>query len=88
MKYEVKIRKKAIRGLEKLPENVRKLLFLLIEDLKADGPIQKDWHNFSSLGKGKYHCHLSYRYVACWTCHKGEIVIEVYYVGTREKAPY
>ena len=88
MEYEVKIKKKALRGLEKLPENVRKLLFLLIEDLKADGPIQKSWHNFSSLGKDQYHCHLNYRYVACRSYHKGEIVIEVYYVGTREKAPY
>ena len=49
MKYEVKIKKKALRGLEKLPENVRKLLFLLIEDLRADGPIQKSWHNFHPL---------------------------------------
>ncbi len=88
MKYEVKIKKKALRGLEKLPNNVRKLLFLLIEDLKADGPIQKSWNNFSPLGKDKYHCHLNYRYVACWNYHQGEIEIEVYYVGSREKAPY
>jgi mRNA-degrading endonuclease RelE of RelBE toxin-antitoxin system len=46
MQYEVKIKKKALSGLKKLPNNVRKLLFLLIEDLKADGPIQKSWHNF------------------------------------------
>ena len=88
MKYEVKIKKKVLRGLQKLPENVRKLLFLLIEDLKADGPTQKSWHNFSPLSKNKYHCHLNYRYVACWTFRTGEIVIEVYYVGSREKAPY
>jgi hypothetical protein len=31
---------------------------------------------------------LNYRYVACWTCRKNEIEIEVYYVGSREKAPY
>jgi len=36
MKYEVKIKKKALRGLKKLPINVLKLLFLLIEDLKAE----------------------------------------------------
>ena len=42
MQYEVKIKKKASRGLKKLPANVKKLLFLLIEDLKADGPIKKD----------------------------------------------
>jgi len=39
MQYKVKIKKKANRGLKKLPVNVHKLLFLLIEDLKADGPI-------------------------------------------------
>jgi mRNA-degrading endonuclease RelE of RelBE toxin-antitoxin system len=88
MQYEVKIKKKALRGLEKLPVDVRKLLFLLVEDLKADGPIQKGWYNFSPLGNDRYHCHLNYRYVACWTYRQGEIVIEVYYVGSREKAPY
>ncbi len=88
MTYDVKIKKKIARGLLKLPADVQKLLFLLIEDLKADGPIQKTWHNFSSLGGNKYHCHLNYRYVACWTHNKGEIEIEVYYVGSREKAPY
>lgn len=66
----------------------KKLLFLLIEDLKEDGPIQKGWHNFSPLGTDTYHCHLNYRHVACWTFRQGEIEIEVYYVGSREKAPY
>jgi mRNA-degrading endonuclease RelE of RelBE toxin-antitoxin system len=88
MQYTVKIKKKASRGLKKLPANVQKLLFLLIEDLKADGPIQKSWNNFSPLGDDNYHCHLNYRYVACWTYRQGEIEIEVYYVGSREKAPY
>jgi mRNA-degrading endonuclease RelE of RelBE toxin-antitoxin system len=88
MAYEVRIRKKVARGLSRLPKRVQQLLFLLIADLQADGPIQRDWSNFSSLGPDCFHCHLTYRYVACWTCRKGEIVIEVYYVGSREKAPY
>ena len=88
MQYEVRIKKKALRNLKKLPINVQKLLFLLIEDLKSDGPIQKSWHNFSPLGKETFHCHLNYRYVACWTSRQGQIIIEVYYVGSREKAPY
>ena len=67
MKYQVRIKKKVDRELKKLPKNILKLLFLLIEDLKADGPIQKSWRNFSPLGENRYHCHLSYRYVACWT---------------------
>ena len=88
MRYEVRIKKKAERGLRKLPSDVQKLLFLLIADLQEDGPIQKTWRNFSPLGQDRFHCHLNYRYVACWTCREGEIVIEVYYAGSREKAPY
>ena len=88
MKYQVTLKKKVLRDLKKLPKKVQKLLFLLIEDLKADGPIQKSWHNFSPLGKDAYHCHLNYRYVACWNLQKEKIIIEVYYVGSREKAPY
>ena len=88
MQYQVRIKKKVNKRLNKLPQNIQKLLFLLIEDLKADGPIQKSWRNFSPLGENKYHCHLSYRYVACWTWQHEKIEIEVYYVGSREKAPY
>ncbi len=88
MNYRVFIKKKVNRGLRKLPANVQKLFYLLVEDLKADGPIQKSWNNFSPLGEDRYHCHLNYRYVACWTCCAGEIEIEVYYAGSREKAPY
>ena len=88
MKYAVHIKKKVARGLAKLPDDVQKLFFLLVADLQADGPIQKSWRNFSPLGSDRYHCHLNYRYVACWTWRKNEIIIEVYYVGSREKAPY
>ena len=88
MAHEVRIKRRVARGLEKLPTDVRKLLYLLIADLEGDGPIQKSWRNFSPLGQDRYHCHLNYRYVACWTCRHNEIVIEVYYVGSREKAPY
>jgi mRNA-degrading endonuclease RelE of RelBE toxin-antitoxin system len=88
MAYKVTVKMKVARKLLKLPKSIQKLFFLLVEDIKADGAIQKNWHNFSSLGDNKYHCHLNYRYVACWTYKKGTITIEVYYVGSREKAPY
>jgi mRNA-degrading endonuclease RelE of RelBE toxin-antitoxin system len=88
MTYQIKVKNKVARGLGKLPENVRQLLYLLVNDLQDDGPIQRSWPNFSYLGGDRYHCHLTYRYVACWTFRKNEIVIEVYYVGSREKAAY
>ncbi len=61
---------------------------LLVADLEEGGPIQGEWQNFGPLGEGKYHCHLSWSYVACWTHEEGSKVIEVYYVGSREDAPY
>jgi mRNA-degrading endonuclease RelE of RelBE toxin-antitoxin system len=85
-KYEVRIKKKVARGLTQLPADVQSLLFLLITDLQASGPIQKSWRNFSPLGNDQYH--LNDRYVACWMWRKNEIIIEVYYAGSREKAPY
>lgn len=88
MTYHVRLKKKVAHALLKLPKDVQQLFYLLAADLQADGPIQREWRNFSSLGGNRYHCHLNYRYVACWTCEKQEIVIEVYYVGSREKAPY
>jgi mRNA-degrading endonuclease RelE of RelBE toxin-antitoxin system len=88
MAFQVRVKKKVARGLARLPENIKQLLYLLVTDLQERGPIQKSWPNFSSLGEERYHCHLTYRYAACWTYKKDEIIIEVYYVGSREKAPY
>lgn len=88
MRHEVRIRKKALKNLGRVPLEVRQLFFLLTEDLKQFGAIQRDWGNFSKLGENQYHCHLNYSHVACWTHEKGTIIIEVYYVGSREKAPY
>jgi hypothetical protein len=88
MAHAVSIRRKAERGLHKLPPNVKKLFYLLVEDLKADGPFQPSWPNYSPLGDDKYHCHLNPSWVACWTWFKGKLEIEVYYVGSRGKAPY
>jgi mRNA-degrading endonuclease RelE of RelBE toxin-antitoxin system len=88
MSYQVTIKRKTAKGLRQLPGDVKKLLFLLIEDLKADGAFQTSWPNYSPLGEDKYHCHLKHSWVACWTWFKGNIEIEVYYVGSREKAPY
>jgi hypothetical protein len=86
--YKIRIKRSIAKKLLKLPLRVQQLFFLLVEDLKADGPVQKSWSNFSALGGNQYHCHLNYSHVSCWTWRKGSHEIEVYYVGSREKAPY
>ena len=88
MKYRVILNKKNQKSVQKLPGYEKKVFDQLVKDLTDTGPIQKDWNNFSLVEKNKYHCHLSYKWVACRYNEKKHITIEVYYVGSREKAPY
>ena len=86
--YDVRISRKVLKSIERLPERIQNKFRLLAMELRDSGPIQRNWSNFSALGKGKFHCHLTQSYVACWRHDKGTIVIEVYYVGSRQGAPY
>jgi len=87
-KYIVKVSHKAEKMIKKIPQREKILFRALIIDLEESGPYRTEWPNYSSLGKDQYHCHLSYHWVACWTWEKGSIIIEVYYAGSRQKAPY
>ena len=79
-----------------MPVLEQKRLEGLLEDLRSKGPIRKEYRNFSLLNneknrkkdKAEYHCHLSDSWVACWRVENNVIEIEVYYAGSREKAPY
>ena len=88
MAFDVVLPKKVLKELKRLPEAIQDKFLALVEDLKAKGPVQAEWKNFSKLGENKYHCHLSYSWVACWRNEKGTLIIEVYYAGSRENAPY
>ena len=86
--YQVLLSKRVLRQLERLPLGVQKKLGNLVQDLRVGGPVQTIWPNFNRLSQNKYHCHLSYHWVACWYHEKGSLRIEVYYAGSRENAPY
>lgn len=86
--YSVKIMKKVKKNIKKMPLDIQNKFTLLVEDIKKKGALRTEWQNFSELEKDKYHCHLSYHWVACWTWKKGTFLVEVYYAGSREKAPY
>ncbi|MFC1585645.1 hypothetical protein ACFL5V_08875 [Fibrobacterota bacterium] len=79
--FVVEIKKKELKKLRKIPERVQKKLKLLVLDLEAKGPVLPEWPNYSKLTANKYHCHLTYSYVACWKNEEGKVVIEVYYAG-------
>ncbi len=86
--YGVLVKKKVLKDIGKLPEAIQKALVNLIDDLREKGPIRNEWPNFGKIGTFDYHCHLSRKWVACWHCEKKSIIIEVYYAGSRENAPY
>lgn len=86
--YKVTITNKALKSLKRMPQKQQELFYLLQRDIKNLGPVQPDWPNYSKLGKISHHCHLSKSWVAVWRCEKNSIEVEVYYVGSREDAPY
>ena len=88
MEYRVEWKKRVAKQIAKCPVAIQKKFFKLVSDLTKTGAIQSKWKNFSSLGGNLYHCHLDYSWVACWKWEKDTIVVEVYYVGSRESAPY
>ena len=88
VRYEVVLSRKSFKNLEKLPAHIREKFLVLAEQLRLKGPVAANWPNYSKLGKNEYHCHLAYSWVACWRNKGNTLIIEVYYVGSRENAPY
>lgn len=92
MKWTVKFVGQARKQKEKLPVKVREILFQLVREIEAAGPVRGDWPNYSKLSGCEHHCHLKKgnpTYVAVWREDKGQIrLVEVIYAGSHEKAPY
>ena len=101
MTWKVYTPRKIEKSVGKLPETIQNLAFVFFKKLELFGPYLDTWDDaerikYKNYGKlkgsdNKYHCHLKKgnpTYVACWEINKKEIIVEVYYVGTHEKAPY
>lgn len=97
MHWTVSFTKKAEKQTHKLSKSAFAALRLLVEDLAYKGPAPgKGWQNYGKLkGVSKRdcrHCHLikgNPTYVCCWEVIDRTLkIIEVYYAGTHEKAPY
>jgi mRNA-degrading endonuclease RelE of RelBE toxin-antitoxin system len=92
MAWKVAFSGRARKQKEKLPAKVREILFQLVREIEATGPVRGDWPNYSKLPNGAHHCHLKRgqpTYVAVWRENQGQIrVVEVIYAGSHEKAPY
>ena len=76
-----------------LSGDAAKSFVFLLKELKSLGPFRFNWPNYTKMnGVDDYHCHLKKgrpTYVSCWIIRdKSKKIIEVYYAGTHEKAPY
>jgi mRNA-degrading endonuclease RelE of RelBE toxin-antitoxin system len=96
--WTVEYSAKAAKQKMKLPESLTSRLLDLTWDLEHKGPVQREWSHYSPLGKAKgvpgdsHHCHIKNgrpTYVVCWQVVNKKIkIIEIFYVGTHENAPY
>ena len=100
MNWDVYLSNKADKQKNKLSEDLQFVILLLVEDLKPKGGNPgPGWPNYGKLKGLKAqkktddwrHCHLQKgnpTYVCCWQVFEESNLIEVYYVGTHERAPY
>jgi len=93
MAWKVFLKKKAAKQIKDLPNKTQKTFKALKKDIGEYGPARGNWPNYSKLSGNQHHCHLKKSgkptYVAVWEVVDNEIrIVEVSYVGTREKAPY
>ena len=92
MSWSVFYTPRTAKQVEKLPKRVQERLVALVTDIELNGPVRGNWPNFGKLSPSRFHCHLKKgrpTYIACWEQVKQEIkIVEIYYAGTHEKAPY
>ena len=92
MIWTVKIMRRALKQVDRLPVKVRESLADLIRDMELHGPVRGNWPNYSRLSENRHHCHIKKgqpTYVTIWEVTDKSIkLIEVTYAGTHEKAPY
>jgi len=96
--WHIRFTRLVLRQKSKLPTNVALRFYRLVTDLKEKGPYLTNWKSFGLLAKSKnipinaYHCHIKIgrpTYVVCWQIVDKTIkILEVFYVGTHENAPY
>jgi len=96
--WDVLYTSSALKQKAKLPGKVQNQLDLLAKEIEIAGPIRRNWSHFGSLKKDKripensYHCHIKSgrpTYVVCWQVEdKIAKIVEIFYVGTHENAPY
>lgn len=98
MAWLVELTHNTVKQRKKLPIKTQTQFDLLAKEIEILGPMRNKWSNFGVLRKSRtvpsnsFHCHIKSgrpTYVVCWrVIDKSKKIVEIYYVGTHEKAPY
>ena len=101
MDWKIRFTKRMTKEVARLPEDIKLRLYALLSKMEQYGPYIESWADtervkFKNYGKlqgqrDRYHCHLKKgqpTYVVCWEIVEEIILVEFYYVGSHEKAPY
>ena len=94
MNSNVHFKKRAQKQFDELPGNIQEAVDFLVQEIVVLGPMRSNWKNFGKLKglENQFHCHVKSgrpTYVVCWEVMDKKVkIVEVYYVGTHEKAPY
>jgi hypothetical protein len=92
MHWQIVIRIRVAKQLQRLPLVVQQRYLGLQQELAIQGPVRGNWPNYSKLNDIRHHCHLKKgrpTYVAVWeVTDVRDRIIEVIYVGTHANAPY
>ena len=90
--WMVQWQKKLDKQIGELPEAIQLQFRALVREIQLSGPVRGNWKNYGKLGATRHHCHIKSgrpTYVVCWEMIDKKVkIVEVYYVGTHEKAPY
>ncbi len=96
MAWSVVFANRVAKQVRRLPKLIQEVLLLLVRDLEVHGPTTSGtWKSYGKLKGSRWdlrHCHLVKgrpTYVCCWEVKNKQLkIMEIYYAGTHEKAPY
>lgn len=92
MSWQVRVSRRAVKNLPRLPANIQERFKALALELRATGPVQPHWPHYGKIqgAENCHHCHIKPgrpTYVAIWRVN-GALSLEVTYVGPHEGADY
>ncbi len=92
IKWQVSLSNRAFKYYLKLPKQIQERFKALALELRAMGPVQRQWPHYGKIQgiENCHHCHIKPgrpTYVAVWKV-TGVYCLEVTYVGTHEGADY